>query len=97
MTNQEIIAAQRRHRELLELARTLPADLRVLASGGATPGQAVLSRLLADAAELIDFLNQRIARAQQDAKENDRDARQAAGAAYSEGRHDGAAEATGGW
>lgn len=89
MTNQELVAHQRRARDLHELAKTMPDRLRRAASGNSSLAPSEMS----DAAELIDFLNERIRRAANDAREAERDSRDA----YREGRADGQAEHSERW
>ena len=84
MTNQEIIAYQRRQRALHESTKTIAARLR---------GAALASpELLAEAADAVDFLVERIDRMNRAANEEARESQRAAGDAYAEGRHDALSE-----
>lgn len=94
MTNAEIIAMQRRNRELRASAETVAARLREWAGRGAMPES---SRLLLEAAEVIDWLHERIARMNREALEEQRETNRALGEAHSEGRHEGLSESRGTW
>lgn len=90
MTNQEIVALQRRRRELHASSQTIAARLRTAALCPAEP-----SALMREAADVVDFLQALVAQMRKDANEEAREAQRACGDAYSEGRHDGISEARG--
>lgn len=87
MTTAEIIAMQKRNRELRASAETIAMRLR-------SPNS---TQLELDAADVIDWLHERIARMNREAREEEREVRRAVGDAYSEGRHEGLSESRGGW
>lgn len=77
MTNQEIIEMQRRYKRLSELSKTIGAEL----SASSDP-------LMKDAAEVIRFQQEEIARLNQELKDLDREAQRSARDAYAQGEQD---------
>lgn len=91
MTNAEIIAAQLAARAAADARKTIMARLftKALFVNGAD------AALLCEAARHIKWYQDQLARARKDAIEEQREAYRSAGAAYSDGRHDGLEEARG--
>ncbi len=90
MTNEQIIAYQRRQRELRASGETIASRLREAASVDAYG-----AALMTEAADVIDHLHALIQRMNKDARDEQREAQRSAGDAYSEGRHDGIQETRG--
>lgn len=92
MTNQEIIQFQRKQKALHESGQTIAARLREAANVDAY-GAALMS----EAAEVIEHLQERIARMNREAREEEREVSRAIRESYAEGRHEGLTEGRGDW